>query len=36
MVDCDTVIYMHQSVQYGRVWYSDIYVAKCTVLKSVM
>jgi hypothetical protein len=25
------MIYMLQSVQYGRVWYSDLYVTKCTV-----
>jgi hypothetical protein len=31
MVECDTVIYMQQSVQYVRVWYSDLYVAMCTV-----
>ena len=26
MVECDTVIYMQQSVPYVRVWYSDLYV----------
>jgi hypothetical protein len=31
MVMCDTVIYIWQSVQYVRVWNSDLYVAKCTV-----
>jgi hypothetical protein len=31
MVECDTVVYMWQSVQYGRVWYSGIYVTKSTV-----
>jgi hypothetical protein len=31
MVEYDTVIYMYESVQYGRVWYSDLYVAKFTV-----
>jgi hypothetical protein len=31
MLECDTVIYLQQSVQYGRVWYSDLYVAMYTV-----
>jgi len=31
MVECDTVIYMYQSVHHGREWYSDLYVIKCTV-----
>ena len=31
MVKFDTVIYMQQSVEHARVWYSDPYVTKCTV-----
>jgi len=31
MVESETVIYMYQGVQYSRVWYSDLYVTKCTV-----
>jgi hypothetical protein len=31
MVEGDTVINKQQSVQYVRVWYSDLYVTKCTV-----
>ena len=36
MLECDTVIYVQQCVQYVRVWYSDLYIAKCTVCKSVI
>ena len=24
MEECDTIMYMQQTVQYGRVWHSDI------------
>jgi len=36
MLECDTVIYMYQSVQYVRVWYIDLHVTKCTVWYSVI
>jgi len=36
MEESDTMIYMQQSVQYGREWYSDLYVTKCTVWKRVI
>ena len=36
MLECDTVIYIKQSVQYERVWYRYPYVTKCTVWKSVI